>query len=879
MSKPKKRQIFQFTPEQEKQFNQVTVPGTNVSSNTTVNTARKTGVQAQNFQAQEAARKDAEIESRSDRKTVKRQTTVGERLRGDNGYSSYMSAGTPMSGRDPALGTIFDWTVGAKGIDALGKTVLWNFAKYAPKTMLGNWGRGYFTNQALKEGIKDFGRNLSNRLYIENAGKYTLFNQFGDDIGTLLTTKPLTSEAKGKGIAMVASKNGGHKVSEDLYNIAVQDSKELGYQGLESGHDLFRPNLTMHVTDKFPKVEWPNVSLQYIDGKYQFAPSSTQPPIRLLTGTTERPQPNFIQELTNHRIDLGALRNQERIRFNEATGNFEEIPIVSAPEPSTSLKFFERPTYLSPQELTGATRGERNFTPRWHVAKYPGYQLKGLMGGSPLERQISKNGTISVNQLNAYFNKASQIEREVANKVLAEQFAGQKTIDYNQFKKAVQDELIGSYNRVPQTQWADYGLDRLGIFDYRKKTIDDMLTKPSIEFEEKYEIVPNLEGVVFYEKTNPLKGPIEREEVQQWIDQTYNQNPFKLNTFTFESSRFPLGNSKHYDASTLGHSRTYTTPEEPKVLHVMESQSDWGQTKLSNNPTPYTGTTKYLNDPVAYRKFIDGHKRLLAEMQANPSDYQAGAIERQIANIKRHETILKQMLEQRGGNSQVKYLHDNYLQRQLQENLRYAAENGQTKMRYPTSETAAKIEGYSKINHNRINELSQQQMKIGEQFENGEITYEEYNKLTNEINELKKEAVGKEYSPEHQTILKKYTDFPKLFQKLYKGQEVRTVTDAKGNTWYEVDVPKGYLSREWQFKQGGKMNTLQFLKNGSGIHIKKKNRGKFTSYCGGKVTDASIRKAKASGNPTLVKRATFAANARKWKHKDGGILTINNEII
>jgi len=56
------------------------------------------------------------------------------------------------------------------------------------------------------------------------------------------------------------------------------------------------------------------------------------------------------------------------------------------------------------------------------------------------------------------------------------------------------------------------------------------------------------------------------------------------------------------------------------------------------------------------------------------------------------------------------------------------------------------------------------------------------------------------------------------------------------------------------------------LKNGSKIHIKKKNRGKFTDYCGGKVTDACIKKAKASGNPTLVKRATFAANARKWKH-------------
>ena len=71
-------------------------------------------------------------------------------------------------------------------------------------------------------------------------------------------------------------------------------------------------------------------------------------------------------------------------------------------------------------------------------------------------------------------------------------------------------------------------------------------------------------------------------------------------------------------------------------------------------------------------------------------------------------------------------------------------------------------------------------------------------------------------------------------------------------------------------KQGGKMNIIEFLKNGSGIHIKEKNKGKFTSYCGGKVTDECIRKAKASGNPTLVKRATFADNARHFKHRSGG---------
>lgn len=60
----------------------------------------------------------------------------------------------------------------------------------------------------------------------------------------------------------------------------------------------------------------------------------------------------------------------------------------------------------------------------------------------------------------------------------------------------------------------------------------------------------------------------------------------------------------------------------------------------------------------------------------------------------------------------------------------------------------------------------------------------------------------------------------------------------------------------------------------SGIHIKKENRGSFTSYCGGKVTDACIRKAKNSPSAAIRKKAVFAENARGWarKHQEGGVL-------
>lgn len=63
-------------------------------------------------------------------------------------------------------------------------------------------------------------------------------------------------------------------------------------------------------------------------------------------------------------------------------------------------------------------------------------------------------------------------------------------------------------------------------------------------------------------------------------------------------------------------------------------------------------------------------------------------------------------------------------------------------------------------------------------------------------------------------------------------------------------------------------------KKGGKIYIKKKNRGKFTDYCGGKVTQECITRGKKSKDPKIRKRATFAANARRWKHLFGGTIPL-----
>lgn len=56
----------------------------------------------------------------------------------------------------------------------------------------------------------------------------------------------------------------------------------------------------------------------------------------------------------------------------------------------------------------------------------------------------------------------------------------------------------------------------------------------------------------------------------------------------------------------------------------------------------------------------------------------------------------------------------------------------------------------------------------------------------------------------------------------------------------------------------------------SGIYIDPKNKGKFTATK--KKTGKSTEELTHSKNPVTKKRAIFAQNAAKWKHKEGGLL-------
>lgn len=565
-------------------------------------------------------------------------------------------------------------------------------------------------------------------------------------------------------------------------------------------------------------------------------------------------------------LGLGALGKGYRYLRNyvdEAT-NFGE-DIFRAMLENTPGKVSTNFTYALP-----ATRAAMEAVPAatkaYEIADLGGgYMLKSLMRGNPLEKQLSKNGTVNVNNVRALANKGSKVEQAVIDKVLSSrEFAGQKSIDYNKFRKAVQDELI-TYERTPDTRFENYGMENLHVnanldgwapnriaaegFIEAHPELNYMSDEQGRIYESVIRDEPGLGRIYEYGKLvdNDVLEKIE----PNWFDKFSPKAP-ELNTYTFSSPRIPNGSGKHYNPNTLGHSRTYVTTDEPDVLHVMESQSDWAQEgKVSKNAAyvkermkKHPGTEDEPDSWLSYAK--EKIKLREEEVESLEKMLETGISENgeklephAIKQIK--EELLpaskKRLAEAKsrfyGPTPQEIYLSDNFTSRQIQENLRYAAEKGQKKMRYPTRETAAKIEGYPEREayfdasgkdvtadgpvytygedvDRRIAEINNR-IDYLESEPGGEEAMAEYSNLLGERMRLLqgeaklKPGITKKTVYDYEDILRKYTEFPKQYQKLFKGADVRIVTDPKGNTWYEVDVPDNYLGQEWAYKYGGKL--------------------------------------------------------------------------
>jgi hypothetical protein len=476
----------------------------------------------------------------------------------------------------------------------------------------------------------------------------------------------------------------------------------------------------------------------------------------------------------------------------------------------------------------------------WQRQELPGLHLKSTMSGSPLEKQLSKTGEISKNNIIAHINKAetSAADKFTLQKVLDQKFPNQNKIDYNDFRKAVSDEAIELERKVvADYQHNNWGLDRLGYPNAKRSTYDFSIKSGQDTIQE---LERKLSGAIeptSWETSDQIRKNLEIQlsEAKAQLAKNlseYEKLPLENVSVTYGNpTKFGRGNAKHFEEHTLGHARTLVSPEEPNIMHFLEQQSDWWQNLEKTKPINLEKykevltrqEARYLEDLETLKKL----KETKMDYVGNPrSDWEIAQFE-DIVNKKGAE------LNIRKGDifnpQQKEFLGKAHQERLLQENVKYAAEQGKSSVRFPTSETAIKIQGYTpKILKNELNghlenltylKNDPDFIKIpGDEIlpindygykslSETPITKNEYLKLLNErINKLKslsdKELNAATYSPKHQTILKKYAEQPKTIKKLF-GKEPTIVTDSKGNTWYEFDIPE-------KFKQGkGEIKAYQ----------------------------------------------------------------------
>lgn len=439
--------------------------------------------------------------------------------------------------------------------------------------------------------------------------------------------------------------------------------------------------------------------------------------------------------------------------------------------------------------------------------------LKSIEEGSPLEKSLSKNGEININTLQAHINNnaTSKADKYILQKVVDSHFQNKTSINYNELKNKISDELVElNKTDLPRGNFENYGLDRIG---FPNNTSASFTGKVPQHYQDIYNNINNSstfykghDNKYWFDKLSMDKGFDTKEEAVKWLESQMAHNKQMNKTITFSNEeKFGRGSSDHFNENTLGHSRVFVSPDEPDVFHVLESQSDFYQ----KNKLKDIDIEKHQKSLNRMEELQNKNKEVLKNMKEKGVD-EAGLPVQQY-QIKQFEDLVK---SQESANNmkrgdianfeQKRLLGNNHLERLFQENMDYAAKNGQNKLRYPTSETAAKIQGYKKLQREvpivRENELAPPPELI------------DMNTNTSYFN-------GDDYLPEHKTILKKYSEYPKMVKKTL-GVDVKEVKDVKGNTWYELDIPKSFKDRK------GKIKALSTLPLGIGLQEYLQNQNK-----------------------------------------------------
>ena len=478
----------------------------------------------------------------------------------------------------------------------------------------------------------------------------------------------------------------------------------------------------------------------------------------------------------------------------------------SAIEQSTPLKNISEIEATSP-----------NVKSSWEPQELPGLHLTSTMEGGPISKIVEpKTGLVNVEQALGIIakesggaSKASLIRNALGKDI-------PKKMDYNDFRKTVQDQLIPLDREVVSTFRSGYGTDQIGytkLTPNNRKIISDRINNTKEEIL-KLEKEGNIENQDYLDI---LKANLQ-------IDlKDYNNLPLENQTIRLSNKdKFGRGSDAHDNpAETLGHIHFIRDAESPDVLTMTQMQSDAFQGTHRSMPKSLEEagfSLQSLENIVSQRNnVLESLKKQKEELLINKTDKETiGQIDEEI------DKFTKLIEDQNAFNkfnkaevenfAQKSLLDKNHQERYLQELVDYAGKRGDVnKVRVPTSETAAKVQGYKGIEAEEIIKRYNEEIAKNPNYtkEITEKATENEIKLINDVLNGKKK--GMVYEPEAQTILKKYTEQPKVIKKLF-GVEPKIVTDSKGNTWYEFDIPskfKGGKGEIKAFKDGGWLNKYK----------------------------------------------------------------------
>jgi len=446
-------------------------------------------------------------------------------------------------------------------------------------------------------------------------------------------------------------------------------------------------------------------------------------------------------------------------------------------------------------------------------------------------------------------------------------------MDYNEFRKIVQDQLIPLEYAKGIKSKSNYGLGSLGYPSVGIKTYNQALTntEESIIKAKKYLEQNNIKQLQYdfkpvYEVTdsNGFKAvfPTMDEAVaaQKQAFDVANKNiesmignrdkiltemkdlPLENETLILSNkTKFGKGSNAHNNPDeTLGHVHYLIDPETPDVLTVTQIQSDAFQGThriMPKNFNPEISKMQIERSERAYNNSLATLEKMKTEGAA---DHEIKQMQEIVDAQKLSNDLSKGHVE---NFTQKSLLDKNHQERYLQEIVNNAAQRGDiNKVRVPTSETAGNVQGYVTVRkytdeqQTLLNKIRKEKETIIDNSldDKGFIDYTKaesnprYIELTKEQEKLQA-GVKIDYDNTSKTILKKYSEQPKLIKKLF-GEEPKIVTDSKGNTWYEFDIPKNFKEGKGQikaFKEGGIINSDR----GQWDHP-----GKITRIKGGNIT-------------------------------------------